>query len=69
MEVNKSQNHVAAKTSWYGLPSSGRHYEGWRLHGISGSATIEECFTSKNFCKIGIVVLSFVFDKYCLIID
>jgi len=26
-------------------------------------------FTSKKFCKIGIVALSFVFDKYCPIID
>ena len=26
-------------------------------------------FTSKNFCKIGTVALSFVFDKYCSIID
>ena len=26
-------------------------------------------FTSKNFYKIGIVALSFVFDKYCPIID
>ena len=26
-------------------------------------------FTFKKICKIGIVALSFVFDKYCLIID
>ena len=25
--------------------------------------------TSKIFCKIGIVAISFVFDKYCLIMD
>ena len=26
-------------------------------------------FTFKFFCKIGIITLSFVFDKYCLIMD
>ena len=26
-------------------------------------------FSSKNFCKIGIVALSFVFDKYCPIMN
>jgi len=26
-------------------------------------------FTSKKICKIGIVALSFVFDKYCPIMD
>ena len=26
-------------------------------------------FTSKIFCKIGIVAFSFVFDKYCSIMD
>jgi len=26
-------------------------------------------FTSKKFCKIGIVALSFVFDKYCSIMN
>jgi len=30
---------------------------------------IQALFTSKNFCKIGIVVLSFVFDKYCSNMD
>jgi len=29
----------------------------------------EALFTSKKFCKIGIVALSFVFDKYCSIIN
>jgi len=27
------------------------------------------CLVAKNFCKICTIVLSFVFDKYCLIID
>jgi len=26
-------------------------------------------FSSKNFCKIGIAALSFVFDKYCPIMN
>jgi len=26
-------------------------------------------FSSKIFCKVGIVTLSFVFDKYCLIMN
>ena len=38
-----------------------------------GSLTVTDIgkalFSSKIFCKIGIVALSFVFDKYCLIID
>ena len=30
---------------------------------------IKALFTSKKFCKIEIVKLSFVFDKYCSIMD
>ena len=32
-------------------------------------SVIRALFTSKKFCKIGIVALSFVFDKYCSIMD
>jgi hypothetical protein len=28
-----------------------------------------ELLSSKKFCKMGIVALSFIFDKYCPIID
>jgi len=41
----------------------------FQLSHILLSIDLWALFTSKKFCKIGIVALSFVFDKYCLIMD
>ena len=35
----------------------------------TGSNVTKTLFSSKIFCKMNTVALSFVFDKYCLIID
>jgi hypothetical protein len=39
----------------------------WPSQPLKGQSTPGSC--SKKFCKIGIIALSFLFDKYCLIID
>ena len=39
------------------------------VFGILPSVEASIRFTSKKFCKIEIVAFSFVFDKYCPIMD
>ena len=62
----------------HGIAGDGQSWswamDGWKLRRFDSEFLFvpvrpHMCLKLRPFCKIGIVALSFVFDKYCLIID
>jgi hypothetical protein len=72
--LNKNKNATISKSGWkYGTAAPyAQERSPWTLiEQLSAGMTLQRSalFSSKTFCKIEIVTLLFVFDRYCSIID